>query len=284
MYRKIVFILLLLVMGVVFACTSNKNPIKPIAPDPHQFIRGRVLLENQTHHGHCPVALDSLNIGTLSDSSGYYEIFLDDSLAEVTGKFNIYFYLYDYELDTLSVNLENGKVSWGEADVREDGSLPTITLQQLFSLQVICNKEQYMIGEKGGYGAYFTNTSGWIISVSDNAVQGLYDITTNKTEWYLPQDPVPSASSIFPGNTCRFGHEFYFTKPGKYYFIVFHGLYYYNLAGSEYHLHIPPESVMELLAYLENQHKEIAYEGGPYFVFLNDSKNLHYPLIETIEN
>ena len=94
MCKKIYIFLVFIVLIVIIGCFKEKNPISPPEnqPDPHQFIRGNIILENQDNFAHCPVILDTLMIGTITDSVGYYEIFLSDSLSDLKGKFKIYYY------------------------------------------------------------------------------------------------------------------------------------------------------------------------------------------------
>jgi hypothetical protein len=243
-----------------------------------------VLFENQTYHAHCPVVLDSLNIGTLTDSSGYYEIFLPDSLSGINGTFKLYFYLYDYELDSLSATIKDGKVLWSAADVLEDGTLKTITLKQLLSIYVTSEKERYKAGEQAKFHYTLTNTSNRTFFTTPNYTEVFYDITLKRAEWFVPQDPVPSQSTVEPKCSYYSGSEFKFKKPGKGYFIVFFNvLYELQIPFLKIYERREPSAVASFLLQLEEKNQYLVNSGGPFFVFINDSKNLHFPIIEIIE-
>lgn len=275
MYRKIVFLLLPFAVGIVIVCTKNKNPIKPIEPDPHQFIRGRVLLENQTNHAHCPVVLDSMNIGTLTDSSGYYEIFLPDSLSKVRGIFKVFFYLYDYDLDSVIVNVKDGKIEWGEKDVDQNGNLKTITLQQLLVVYATTDKDKYTIGESIRVSATLTNKSERVIEFATGTLfLYFYDISTQKTDAY-ETDINYDAPRIGPGETLIRGREVKRNEVGKGYLIP---------CFSETREYKIPESLILFFLKLESQYNDALYLPSRFFVFFNNPKNLHYPLIEVVRN
>lgn len=275
MCRKAIFIGLLLAMGMMIVCTRNKNPIIPAEPDPHQFIRGRVLLENQTNHAHCPVVLDSLNIDTLTDSSGYYEIFLADSLSKVSGTFKIYFYLYDYDLDSLIISVKDGKVVWGEKDVDQNGNLKTITLQQLLAVYATTDKEKYAIGEPIHVSATLTNKSERVIEFATGTLfLYFYDINTRKTHAY-ETDITYDAPRIGPGETLIRGGDAKRNEASEGYFIP---------CFSETREYKIPQSLILLFLKLENQYDDALYLPSRFFVFFDDPKNLHYPLIEVVGN
>jgi len=270
-------------MGVIIACTRNENPIKPIEPAPHQFIRGSVILENQTNYAHCPVVLDSLNIGTLTDSSGSYEIFLPDSLAGVTGKFNIYFYLYDYELDSLVVIIKNGKVLWSAADVLDDGTLKTFTLKQLLSIDVTSEKSHYKVGEHAKFHYRLTNTSNRTFSTTPNTTAILYDIILKRMEWFVTQDPVHSQTPVEPNCSYFSGEELKFKAQTKGYLLVYFPIIYEHQDPFYFRSRQIPSSLILFLSQIEMKYQDVIYDGYSFFVFIHDPKNLHYPFIEIIE-
>ncbi|MDW7680756.1 MAG: hypothetical protein SCK70_09340 [bacterium] len=275
MYQKIPIIILSFLAILNLYCTENKGPTKINEPDPHQFIKGRVLLENQTNHAHCPVVLDSLNIGTLTDSSGYYEIFLSDSLAEVNGTFKVYIYLYDYDLDSLAIRIEDGKVIWGEEDVDDNGNLKTITLKQLLSITATTDKGNYVVNEAINILSTFINASKRIVYLSTGTMfVYFYDINTKETD-FLNTDITYDQPRINPGDTLTRGAETERNKISEGYFITIHSVI------REYRI---PQCLISYFFELENQYSDVLYLGGPFILFLNDSKNLNYPLIEVTEN
>ena len=279
MINKIFIISLFVAAVLASCCIRKKTPVGPPdeEPDPHRFIRGRVLLESQNNHAHCPVVLDSVIIGTITDSTGYYEILIPNGLSDLTGTFQVYYYLYDYDLDSLAVRIENGQVVWGAIDVLEDGFLRTITLQQLLSVHATVDKETYGVDESIRLYVTISNFSGrtiWINS-STMGLLGFYDIHTKETEWKTGQDPTADYVRIDPDCSWQTDEETRRNKTGRGYFIPIYRL----VRGYEL-----PISVYSFFLDLEQQYGDAIYPGGPFFVFINDPKNLHFPLVEVVEN
>ncbi len=260
---------------VLYSCSQSPTNPENSAANPYQFIRGRLLLENQTNHSHCPLVLDSINIGTISDSTGYFEIFLPDSMFELSGTFQIYCYLYDYGLDSFTVHIENGQLIWGKGDVSEDGHLQTKTMKQLFSLTVSTGKKNYLVNDPIELTIQLNNTSNnalWI-NGSTIAMLGFYDVGTKESGWILTQDPTGEMIIVEPDS---FIYDFVTTsrkEKGNGYLIPF-----YSIRDNL------PNSLTSFLSELENNYESAVYAGGLFFVFINASKNLNFPFIQVIGN
>jgi len=81
----------LLILLMMLGCTREKSPFVPSPEKPdRKHIRGTVVLENQSNNGSCFVWVESLWIGTVTDSSGYFDIPIPDSLDSTNGVFRLY--------------------------------------------------------------------------------------------------------------------------------------------------------------------------------------------------
>lgn len=277
MYNRLILSVSLALLILTFFCWCSQTSTKPgnTIPNPHQFIRGRLLLENQSNHSHCPIVLDSVNIGTITDSTGYFEIFLPDSMSELNGTFQIYCYLYDYELDFFTVHIENGQLVWAEGDVLENGYLQSKTLKQQFSQFVSTEKSNYVINERIELSIELKNTSDTAIWISGStiAMLGFYDVATEKTDWKLTQDPTGEMRIVEPDSSFHDAVNTLRTEKGNGYLIPF-----YSIRNSL------PNSMALFLNKLECEDESVVYAGGPFFVFINEPKNLSFPLIQVNEN
>jgi|GEM_PF-2911398 len=285
-YQKLkssLFLFIILTLG----CMENKTPTEPgDAPlDLHRFIRGRVFLENQTDHGSCPVVLDSLTLGTLTDSTGYYEIVIPDSLCGISGKFNLYSHLYDYGLDTLVVELDSGRVVWGKEDVLEDGTMRNMMMEQLLSLTITAGKEEYLINEEIDLHYTLHNKSSlWIcISSPQTYSIGFYDMSSHEDEWRrIGQDPTGDFVIIYPDTGWH--HHVVTTrdKSGTGYYMLDHGIF-FMLNFYEYFYYRLPASMVEYLNDLRSKSEDMVFSYDNFLVFFNHSKNLHFPLVNIVQ-
>ena len=147
--KKQVFFIFLFLLCVLFgaSCTRDKNPSGPITEEPEQgkYIRGTVVLENQTNHASCIVFVDSLFIGTATDSSGYFEIPIPDSLSHVSGTFDIYCYIYSFKPEKATFKMDSGSVVPGFYDADSSGTLRPVFLNQLVRMTVTTDKNTYSL-------------------------------------------------------------------------------------------------------------------------------------------
>ena len=277
------FLFIILTLG----CMGNKTPTEPEdAPlDPHRFIRGHVFLENQTDHSSCPVVLDSLALGTLTDSTGYYEIYIPDSLCGISGTFNLYSHLYDYGLDTLVVELDSGRVVWGKEDVLEDGTMQDITMEQLLSLTITAGKEEYVTNEEIILHYSLHNTSDLWFCIPGPTIYlvGFYDMSSHEDEWRLiGQDPIDNLEFISPYSYWH--HQVITTheKLGTGYYMVVYTIY-FMLNDNIFYRYELPNSIVKYLNDLKSKSEDMVFERDSFLVFFNHSKNLHFQLVNIVQ-
>ena len=138
---RFIAITLLLLRG----CNCHKSPTEPTPKEQRNYIRGKVILENQTNHASCIVFLDSLFIGTATDSSGYFEIMLPDSLSNVSGAFDIFYYIFSFRPEKATIELHSGRIVPGLYDADSSGTLKTVLLNQLVRMTVTTDKNTYSL-------------------------------------------------------------------------------------------------------------------------------------------
>lgn len=145
MNRKFLFRFILITLLLLWGCNCHKSPTEPTPEEQGNYIRGKVILENQTNHASCIVFLDSLFIGTATDSSGYFEILLPDSLATLSGTFGIYYYIFSFKPEKVTIELDSGSVVPGVQAADSTGTIKTVLLNQLLRMNVTTDKETYSL-------------------------------------------------------------------------------------------------------------------------------------------
>jgi len=138
------FLVCLLLICVLWgaSCSRNKNPVDP-GPQKMDIIKGNVILENQTNHGSCFVWVDSLWIGTVTDSSGYFEIGIPNNLNNINGVFTLYYHIECFKWAGLEIELSEGKLIDGKYDVEKTGLMKTVFLEELARVTLTTDKTIY---------------------------------------------------------------------------------------------------------------------------------------------
>ena len=145
MNRKFLFRFIVITLLLLWGCNCHKSPTEPTPKEQRNYIRGKVILENQTNHASCIVFLDSLFIGTATDTSGYFEITLPDSLSDVSGTFDIYYYIFSFRPEKATIELDSGSVVPGLHDADSSGTLKTVLLNQLVRMTMTTDKNTYSL-------------------------------------------------------------------------------------------------------------------------------------------
>jgi len=128
---------LLVSLFFVYACTQN-----PISDDEissrNRTIKGEVRLSNNLRSENVYVWLDGFNLGTRTDEQGKFSLALpplsaQDNFAGVTGAFNIYFFVANFNLQSTQVFTQNGLFVYSEGEINSNGELnqPKFLIQNL---------------------------------------------------------------------------------------------------------------------------------------------------------
>ncbi len=130
---------------LIAACTEN-----PFSDEPEiiskNSIRGTVQLENSEQPNGVYIWLEGINTGTLSDGNGEYLLTLpsrsDQPGGGITGSFNLYYYIANYEIQTTKLIIRNGEFLYASGDIDEKGNIQeTKKLLQLASVHTEINPE-----------------------------------------------------------------------------------------------------------------------------------------------
>jgi hypothetical protein len=272
--------LLIIFLLLFLNCSKDKIPLdtEP-APEvgPNRYIRGKVLLDDQKIPSNCPVVFDKLFVGAFTDSLGNYEIFIPDSLVNLSGIFKVYYFLYDYDLDSLSIEIKNGNVVWGQEDVNNEGFLKTITLKQIISQVATSDKSQCIVGERIRFATTINNTSQRILQLHTIGyiVLGFYDIHTKNSSWRGSGGVADLSPHIDPGDYFYGTEDIKIKEIGEGYFFPVYSI------DRGYKI---PISITEFIWNSRFDYKNLVSSGFSFFVFIDDSKNLNFPLVNVTQN
>jgi hypothetical protein len=148
-----------LVFSLIFiTCEQNKTPLKAQDEnneEPDYFTRtisGYVHMEHQTNHDNCAVFLDSVNIGTYTDSSGFYSLTLADPMFNsdtllLQGRFKLYFYSFNYELDSSYVAVGSKGFIKDSLAIDARGHVKNMLVKQVLSIKLVTDTTYYAVGD-----------------------------------------------------------------------------------------------------------------------------------------
>jgi len=132
--KTIVFLLISL-----FSCTSN--PFWDDSGTIEMKITGKVITENNQTNVPVSVWLETFDLYTTTDSVGYFSISINNSqtsYGSMNGPVNLYLYIHNYELDSVTVYFTNGMFSKEQTDFSEDGELLNpVEMKKILSGEVI---------------------------------------------------------------------------------------------------------------------------------------------------
>jgi hypothetical protein len=104
-------------------------------------ITGKVLTENNQTNVPVSVWLETFDLYTTSDSGGYFSFSITNSQTSngsMNGPVNLYFFIHNYELDSVTVYFTNGMFSKEQTDFSEDGELLNpVEMKKILSGEVI---------------------------------------------------------------------------------------------------------------------------------------------------
>jgi len=188
MNRKFLFRFIVITLLLLWGCNCHKSPTEPTPKEQRNYIRGKVILENQTNHGSCFVWVDSLWIGTVTDSNGFFEILIPDSLDSTNGIFEMYYYILGFKWAKATIELTNGQLVPGKHDVEDSGFIKSIILAELASISLTTDKSIYSASEDTiRYTIQVQNLSNEeIIYIKDGLV--FYNIPADSVTVYKPFD------------------------------------------------------------------------------------------------
>jgi hypothetical protein len=163
---QMVIIIMFLLTGCKDEITSPPDIVcPPIEPLYTEELKGKVLLENQTENSNALVYLDSLNRGASTDSSGLFLLQFSEEDTIYNGEFKVIYFINEFEMDSATYVLVNGKVKLDSLDVDSEGNLPTKELKQLLLIEAWTDKTEYRIGDTIEITARFTNVTNRTVQI-----------------------------------------------------------------------------------------------------------------------
>ena len=108
-------------------CTENPFGTEEISTGKRQISGSVVLSDNLSPEG-VYVWLESFNIGTRTDENGQFQVTLPPPATQggsggVSGAFNLYYYLTNYELNFTKVVTRNGEFLFSQGEINKNGEL-----------------------------------------------------------------------------------------------------------------------------------------------------------------
>lgn len=117
-------------------CTESPISEGGISPEGRK-IRGLINVQGYNDED-VYVWLEGFNLGTRSDKIGRFTLTIPAGSGSITGVLKLYFYVANYNIETINVVVRDGLVIYGEGDVGPDGSLfEDITLAKLLNIHTI---------------------------------------------------------------------------------------------------------------------------------------------------
>ena len=200
MKKRIAGIILII---ITLSCQTDKTPLNVQngkTETPIQYTRtisGYVQMEHQTNHDNCAVFLDQVNIGAYTDSSGFYRLTLPDSVFEndtlkVTGTVQLYFYSFNYFLDSLQIALGSKGIILDSLGLDADGKLENKLVKQQFSIQLETDTTCYTVGDTVWMKMYMKKFGTDTIEIKiiesyPNEIGPVFILNTLPHEYYVAQ-------------------------------------------------------------------------------------------------
>lgn len=128
-------IIIALSLTIFYSCTNNPLGENEISLGNKQ-IRGKVQLSNNMDPEGVYVWLEAFNIGTRTEEQGDFQITLPLQASQgngVTGAFNIYYYVANFNLESTQVFTRNSLFVYSQGDINSNGELnnPKFLFQNL---------------------------------------------------------------------------------------------------------------------------------------------------------
>lgn len=127
-------------IGLLLLITCTENPFSDGDDIPERRIYGKIILEQGADNGDAFVWLEGTELITQTDADGHFEIKLptpgdggDGTI--VSGKYNLYFYIANYELTILPIVFKNGEIAPNQKSITIDGELTgTVVVNNIFTI------------------------------------------------------------------------------------------------------------------------------------------------------
>ncbi len=134
------FVLSALVILIIFSCTSNPFSKDNDIEEQNRSITGTIELGDHTIPDGIYVWLESFDLSTYTNSDGFFSLTLpapSQNAGDINGMFVLYFYMTNYQMDSVQVAVRNGQVVYSEGNLDSKGSIKKkIVLSKLLDLNI----------------------------------------------------------------------------------------------------------------------------------------------------
>jgi len=129
---------IIFLLASLFSCTSN--PFWDDSGIMEMKITGEVLTENNQTNVPVSIWLETFDLYTTTDSIGSFSFSITNSqtpTGSMNGPVNLYFYIHNYELDSVTIYFTNGMFAKEQSDFSDDGRLLNpVEMKKLLSGEV----------------------------------------------------------------------------------------------------------------------------------------------------
>lgn len=138
--KKQIFYFLILIIALFISCTTNPFSKDEKAANNTLLVKGKLLLSDSIVPDSIYVWLEEFDLGTFTDTNGEFKLSLPPAQEQpgggVTGVYNLYFYVANYEIQFVEVTVNEGMFLYDYGPIDKDGSLrSTILLQKLLNIK-----------------------------------------------------------------------------------------------------------------------------------------------------
>jgi hypothetical protein len=173
----------LLIIGLI-SCTGNAVFNEKISSLDGYSFHGRAKITGSSDAGQIYVWLESFNIGTWTDNTGYFELQLPPASTQsgggLTGEFKLFYYIANYGLEISRIYIEKGRLQYGKLSLEEGGSIrDLITLTQM--LEITTHTDTVIYSEFSGHIPIVVTLKNLIdtvdieyLSIYENSFDGLF--------------------------------------------------------------------------------------------------------------
>jgi hypothetical protein len=129
----------LVILSGFFLLNCTENPFDDEKKISQNTIRGKVELINHSDPKDVFVWFEALNVNARTDSTGDFALTLPTPSQQpsggIDGIFNLYFYVSNYQLDSVKIAMVNGNIQYDDQALGNDGKLKeTIVLSEILNI------------------------------------------------------------------------------------------------------------------------------------------------------
>ncbi len=136
--NRALFALSFAVFAVFWSCVQSPFG-EDIRPEPTE-IRGQIDLLDDYNDDDIYVWLDGFKIGTRTNEEGFFYLRIPKEVGEsayagLNGIYKLYFYVANYEINTVDVVVRNGLFVYGEGDLDNNGDVrEVVTMEKILKI------------------------------------------------------------------------------------------------------------------------------------------------------